>query len=423
MPSSAYKHSSKPSTIHDILQSSVLPIGAWVAPPPDNVVHHNPDYITIDSYQLAAEAGFTMLYGLYENIEHRFSDVCRAMDCAQAAGIRYLAASTGIAEGLDVSEVLQRIRASGEEHPAHLGVLAYDEPALSQLDTLGALASSYRENSPDKLFYVNLLPFCALSNQIKINKCDESGPPTTPEEYQLYLSEFIEKLQPPLLSFDNYPCEGAFPHMASHYFLNLSLVTKIARARSLPVWCFIQTCAWNNRVRVPNREEILWQVNTALAYGIKGIQYFTFWQPLADGTWSGGMVNPDGSLNPQYTYVKDVNTRIKLSEELFMHGHFEGVVVHGDSPAPIPPTDNLESYGPLVAVAGEIPVLIGCFSGNGNAGFYAVNNSVTQNGEVMLQFADTVSGIVRWNGTCRSFTSGFVTIKLEAGDAAYIQLD
>ena len=62
-----YQPETAPVSIQDILAGTVLPIGAWVAPPPAGVSGNNPDYITDETYRLAKEAGFTMLYGLYEN--------------------------------------------------------------------------------------------------------------------------------------------------------------------------------------------------------------------------------------------------------------------------------------------------------------------------------------------------------------------
>lgn len=210
--------------------------------------------------------------------------------------------------------------------------------------------------------------------------------------------------------------------MADHYFLNLSLVSAAGKAHSLPVWCFIQTCAWNRKVRVPQEAEILWQVNTALAYGVRGIQYFTFWQPLEDGEWRGGMVHLDGRLNPQYAYVKAANACIRLSQDLLMRGCFEGVLVHLSSPAPVPKEDILPAFGPLCGLAGELPALVGCFSGNGEAGYYVVNNTVTTAGCVRLLFNRAVRGQVRENGNIRLFHGDSLKLRLAAGDGAYVQL-
>ena len=120
-----YQPETAPVSIQDILAGTVLPIGAWVAPPPAGVSGNNPDYITDETYRLAKEAGFTMLYGLYENLEHRREDARRALTCAQRSGLRYLAVSCGLADGQTPEELVPGLIQGESAHPAYLGVLAW----------------------------------------------------------------------------------------------------------------------------------------------------------------------------------------------------------------------------------------------------------------------------------------------------------
>lgn len=409
--------------IRILLQSGDIPIGAWVSPPPGCVGDlGNPNYITLDSYRLAKESGITILYGLYENIELRSADAQAALDCAELNGMHYLACSSGIAMGQSTEQVQKTIGSFGTNAPAYLGVLAFDEPAESQFDQLCELSNHYREQHPDKLFYVNLLPYCAKITQIQKHKGDESGDATTKEEYLHYVETYIQKTNPLVLSFDNYPCLGAFPSMEDHYFLNLSMICAAARRHNLPAWCFIQVCSWNSRVRVPGEAEILWQVNTALAYGIRGIQYFTFWQPLADGTWQGAMISPSGEVLPQYDYVCHANRQIKLCQHPMHGGEFQGLLVYGASPAPIPEEDILTEFAPVSAIHGDIPLLIGCYRNGDSSGMYVVNNGLQKSGTATITFCEDVFGqLYHLDGT-NAFHGRDVSIALEPGAAAYLQL-
>lgn len=414
----------QPLSIQEIIKGNEMPIGAWVAPPPANVDGiGNPNFITDKYYQLAKEAGINILYGLYENLEKRPDDALAAMNCALRNQLRYLAFSSGISLKKSTEEMQAELTSFCTDHPAYLGVLAYDEPAEAEFDQLEKLASYYHTALPDKLFYANLLPYCAKVTQIKKCKQDESGRSTTVQEYKDYLEAFIQKLDPVVVSFDNYPCEGSFLEMADHYFLNLSMVSAAARKYNKPAWCFIQTCSWNPNVRVPSAVEILWQVNTALAYGMKGIQYFTFWQPLVDGVWRGGMIAADGEKYPQYNYVQNANRQIQLCQHLLMKSNFVGVMVRGASPAPIPNQDLLPSFGPLIEISGDIPVLAGCFKLQDRLGLYAVNNSLTQKGEMILQFRLPVKGELYQLTGVRSFAGDQLIVALEPGAAAYIKID
>lgn len=409
--------------IRTILQNGEIPIGAWVSPPPANIESTgNPDFITENSYRLAKDAGITILYGLYENIERRGSDAKAALACAASNGVYYLACSNGIAMKQSVEELQHNISQFGVDAPSYLGVLAFDEPAESQFDQLHALCSYYRTRHPDKLFYVNLLPYCAKVTQIQLHKSDESGRAATKEEYLHYLETYIQKTSPLVLSFDNYPCIGPFPSIADHYFLNLSMVCATARRHKIPAWCFIQDCSWHPNVRVPTEAEILWQVNTALAYGIRGIQYFTFWQPMADGTWQGGMISPSGEKLPQYDYVCHANRQIQLCQNLLTRGEFQGLLVYGDSPAPIPSEDQLSAFSPVQQLGGDIPLLVGCYHQDDAAGLYIVNNHLEKSGCATIFFCEEACGQLFHLDGKEAFHTRQLTISLQPGAAAYVQL-
>ena len=77
-----------------------------------------------------------------------------------------------------------------------------------------------------------------------------------------------------------------------------------------------------------------------------------------------------------------------------MRGCFEGVLVHLSSPAPVPKEDILPAFGPLCGLAGELPALVGCFSGNGEAGYYVVNNTDVYKRQI-LRGADRHVGHLR----------------------------
>lgn len=409
--------------IRALLRSGEIPIGAWVSPPPANIDSAgNPNFITERSYRLAKDAGITILYGLYENIERRGSDVEAALACAANNEMYYLACSNGIAIGQSIDELQKNISRFGVNSPSYLGVLAFDEPAESQFDQLRTLCNYYRTQNPDKLFYINLLPYCAKITQIQQHKSDESGRATTQEEYLHYLETYVQKTSPTVLSFDNYPCIGPFPSIADHYFLNLSMICATARRHQIPAWCFIQACSWNPNVRVPGEAEILWQVNTALAYGIRGIQYFTFWQPMADGTWQGGMISPSGEKLPQYDYVCHANRQIQLCQTLLNRGDFKGLLVYGDSPAPIPDEDLLTEFSPVEQLGGDIPLLLGCYQQDDSVGIYVVNNNLEKTGCVTIAFRKKVRGqLIHLDGN-DTFHTQQLSFSLNPGAAAYLQL-
>ena len=68
--------------------------------------------------------------------------------------------------------------------------------------------------------------------------------------------------------------------------------------------------------RRPNESELMWQANVSLAYGAKGIQYFTYWTPdvSSDASIQFGeaLVSKGGTLTPLYYSAKNVNRYLSV---------------------------------------------------------------------------------------------------------------
>ena len=143
-----------------------------------------------------------------------------------------------------------------------------------------------RELAPGLLPYINLFP---------------SDDPA-------YYRDFVDVVKPSLISFDRYPLlsEG---REDANYFHNWAIVRDAALHGDIPSWVFIQTLAYNNH-REPTAAELLWQVNISLAYGAKGIQYFTYWTPeAARGEGFGpALITVDGRRTPRYAAAQKINT-------------------------------------------------------------------------------------------------------------------
>ncbi|GAA1570909.1 MULTISPECIES: hypothetical protein [Kribbella] len=162
----------------------------------------------------------------------------------------------------------------------------YDEPGAGWFATLAKALAISRELAPQLLPYVNLLP---------------SDDPA-------YYRNFVDVVQPSLVSFDRYPLlsEG---REDANYFHNWAIVRDAALHGDIPAWVFIQTLAYNNH-REPTAAELLWQVNISLAYGAKGIQYFTYWTPeAARGEGFGpALITVDGERTSRYYAAQEINT-------------------------------------------------------------------------------------------------------------------
>ena len=171
-------------------------------------------------------------------------------------------------------------------YPSFVGLDVYDEPSPDKFETLARIVEIMREEHPEFLPYINLFP-----------STDRN-----------YVRQFVEVVKPALISFDRYPllADGSDD---PHYFLNWAIVREEGLRANLPTWIFIQTLAYANH-REPTEAELLWQINVSLAYGCKGIQYFTYWtpDPARGEAFESALITVDGRRTARYDFAKKINT-------------------------------------------------------------------------------------------------------------------
>ncbi len=205
-----------------------------------------------------------------------------------------------------------------------------------------------------------------------------------------------------VLNFDNVrgvTSVGSQRYLRKGYFQNLAVIRNEALKANIPFWTYIQTTSWYQGGFLPTEEELRWNVNTALAYGAKGIQYFTGVVPYDAGgeSFAGGLFDQNGNRTNVYYYAQRANMFIQDIDHILMNSRSMGVMYAGSIPsfatvhgsdlytpltqeenlAEIPTLGKLTNYRECVQVEGNI--LVGCFDYNGKTVLYVVNNSIVDN--------------------------------------------
>lgn len=406
-----------------------MPVGAYNALPPQlSDFTHN--YLTSEStYAAYAEAGVNTMMGLYEYAASK--EVEQALDWCAEYGLAYLlplgGADSFISDSIPKS-TLSRVK----YHESFAGIMQVDEPGRVSFEKIKRSAEILDGVMPEDvtgtLWHVNLFPDYANQKQLYFRQYTASS--TLPEggySYEQYLSDYMEICQPQVLSYDYYPCHGDYGTLSSGYFGNMAAIRGAAAEANIPFWVFIQTCSFGGSTRVPNQADLYWQVNTALSYGAKGIQYFTGVVPTnGDGTgeqFTGAMFDRDGNRTEIYDYVKNAGVQIAAVDEVLMCSKSQGVILSGSMPwegeSGIPEADLLTAYGALTAVSAS-HAIVGCFDFDGKAAFYITNNSVTEGDTVALTFNGDITGYSVQKGEKKDFSGSAVSLTAEAGEGILV---
>lgn len=279
----------------------------------------------------------------------------RALDVAQRHGLRMWVAdhrfSPQAVAAPEWPAPLDAAVAEYRNHAALGGYVVADEPPAPEFDAVAAVVSALRAVDPDRLAYVNLLPDYVPPRLL--------GTPS----YEDYVEQFITTAHPQLLSYDYYPFGEEKDR--STFFTNLAVMRAAAQRHALPFMLIVLAMP-HGPYRDPTEAELAWQVHHALAYGARGVSYFTYWTPSRDDDWHfrHGLIE-DGRPTLRYFQIARLNRELRAIAAA-LEG-FDSIAVAdslGDIgvPFPIGPIDGIDG-GPITAGlfgddAGRLAVLL-----------------------------------------------------------------
>lgn len=244
-----------------------------------------------------------------------------------------------------------------------------------------------------------------------------------------------------MISWDHYVFNAGSSQRWNRYFTNLSTIRSTAQREGIPFWAFLQLGdpeGINGNSLSHTKAETLWNANTQLAYGAKGIQYFPLVQPY-DYATSGtktdydisGMISANGEANKYYDYVVETNRQIAAVDEILMNS--DSVDILANENAKSITGISKSAYGSIKSfsntkgstswLSSNQGVIIGCFDFGGKEAYYIVNNDREYSTTVTVNF-DATHSYTTYNADTTAEGSGSTySNTLSAGAAVLIVLD
>jgi hypothetical protein len=179
---------------------------------------------------------------------------------------------------------------------AVFGYYLRDEPSVSFFPGLGEVASLIHELAPGKWAYINLFPNYAEDWQL--------GTPG----YEDYLEKFVATCHPTTLSYDHYALMDNGT-LGANYWRNLEQMRAAARKHNLPFWNIVLSVA-HFSFREPTHADLRFQVYSTLAYGGRGLAYFTYFAPQV-GNYRGAPIDQFGNPTPTWAWMQNVNLQVQ----------------------------------------------------------------------------------------------------------------
>lgn len=416
---------------YDFLDENEMPILGYVGIPNANAGDagnpaENPSFINRANFERYKDAGFNILSGLYERASLSDPDVHKALTLAEDLGLAYFVndmslrceSYAGTVESPSEESYSETLKNAWYlDYDAFAGLAVKDEPSAQDFDGMAKVNKVLKEQTDGKILYTNLFPSYVETYRLYLDQT-----PVDPwQAYVQYAYEFLNKVQPDVIAYDYYvfmnidstlenPLASSNPVdivagevNLQEYIKSLSLFRKISLDYNIPYW--VTVASYNHRHgELFTAKQTAWTVNTSLAYGAKGIQYYTYW-PSIDGTtmesWQvpsrAGIVSANGTPHDTYYQVKEINENIKIVDEILMNSTSKGVIQFGKQTLPLVAEDTLYGYGLLGNVTGG-DAFVGCFDYNGKDVYYIVNNSVNAGRSTFkADFLTNVSNVKLYN--------------------------
>jgi len=255
------------------------------------------------------------------------------------------------------------------DNSAALGFFLHDEPSASVMARLGTLANLLREEMPDKWPYVNLFPYRVSPATLGTS------------DYDSYVRMLVKTIGQPFLSYDNYSLVNG--EMLDSFYTNLEIIRRLSLETKTPFWnCVLANSHFN--YMEPSDATFNLQVYSTMAYGGRGIQYFTYFAPQI-GNYRLAAVDQFGNRTPTWDMLRRINNQIHALAPVLIRLRSTGVYHYPDVPEQAQPlmasklVESVEMTQRYVRppIAGR--VLIGEFEDDQNRPYFLLVNKDLKN--------------------------------------------
>lgn len=409
------------------------------------------------------DAGFTFMLTEYNadwEINQNFTDtnLYTTMELAEKVGISVMVNTGPLVRytGTDDFRIsdeakayMQNLVSTLSKYESFKGFSLRDEPKLQWAQTFKAYQDYLLTLKPDSKFFVSYLPIYGAPH---LNVGFSSTEGDMRQKYTEYVDAYLDATG--FFTYDHYPLrvDGAQKanYIKTDWYENLELVAERAKLKgNLPIGLTIQTSSYGqpgqqglvDQARtISTKEDIGFQMYSALAYGVKEFGYFTYWlhwgnqDPTLETFYDAMVMPPEKSGQPGvktdcYYAVQAMNQEIDKFDHVMKNFNWQGTMAiapEGKTKSGVlsPIADYKNERVKSVSVSEE--TIIGCLKdGKGFDGYMIVNStepSQKKSDKVTISFYKASKALAYINGEQKTITlkDGSYTFDIGAGEGVFV---
>lgn len=415
-------------------------------------------WITEKDFQDYKDCGFTYVLaesdGFYEmntpfigsNL-HKYMEVAEKVNLPVVVSSEQLTLITGSDDyrlNEDTKALLAEMVGTLSTYKTFKGFSFRDEPNYDSARTFGAVQEYLLDLKSDLFFFTSLLPIYADPTRLT-----DSYDGNVVNAYNDYIDAFAAATG--TFAYDSYPLYlnpvTNETRLDTTWLQNLRLVAEDAKEKDYDAGITIQSCAFGQwgkqevqeyKRATETKADISFQMYSALAYGMKQVTYFTYWEHFnesdAEEFYTAMVLYPEQNggepiKTKAYYAVKEVNEEIKKFDHVFMKFDWQGTMAltKADTAKSLMLAEAGDYTSPRIKSATATDeTIIGCMKDkDGYDGFMIVN--VTDPGknlsdEVTVTFKEATKAIVYVQGEEQTvdLKDGSYTFNLASGEGVFV---
>ena len=269
-------------------------VSYWYGPPTK--------FTTIEHYRRIKEANFNVVFppGPPDTPITREQNLS-ILDFCRELGLKAVLYDPRTPKSLTAPDARAKVDAVVADYAHHPALLAYfvaDEPTADAFPALAEVFAYVKERDPKHPAYVNLFP-------IHADPVNQLGAGT----YETYVERFAKEVDPFVLSYDHYPFTKGGDN--PQYFTNLAVFRNASITFKRPFWNIAQLVKHYD-YRALTEPELRFQAMQTLAFGGKGLLWYTYWYPgEPNPTVDHAMIAYDGTPTREYDWIKAINAEAR----------------------------------------------------------------------------------------------------------------
>lgn len=315
------------------------------------------------------------------------------------------------------------------------GLLMCDEPTINHLNSYTQVTNVLKLLNPNIDFLTSCLPTYTPDESL----ISTNNSLSFDEKYSAYANAYGNLLGD--FTYDFYPFKHSYKqvlgykydekdYMRSDWFKNLTLAAANAKGKyttGITVQSYSEAINAKDHYRDVTKADISFQVYSALAYGMKSINYFTYgehWDPNV-GTTSSMIY--DGQKTDIYYAVQSVNNEIKAFDNVLLNFNWQGTIgITGTNSDKIMNYVDAYSSKRISNATASNDAIIGCLKDSkGYDGFMLVNSTdpsdnVTETISVTFKNADHAKVYINGVENIVELSNGTFSATLAPGQGIFV---